>query len=537
MNGNDERQQKRVQASLKVRYKSATVTEFIEKHSHDISVGGVFIRAKKPLAKGSLLKIDFRLEDDTTVIKGVGRVVWTREQEDETDKPSGMGIKFIRLDEQSKKNIANVVSSGKSMSQGMDDDDGDAELLEGESASESVAPSLHVDMDADDSIQDAPTQGEVKVEDDKEENEVTRKIGFDSISMPPASSKNSAVASGSSSTVEPKEGSRTAMIVILLLLLVLVVLVYVFTRTGDVPAQDPTDNNAVVSVSDVSPKESSAPTPEVEPVGQDDSTVETDSQPAAEAALEPVAKISGAVSILTNIEGATVVIDGEIQEAKTPFKIASLPVGQHQLQVKMFGYKSIEHQITLEESVPFDLQLKMDTARIIVQIKANVFGAKVFMGKKQIGRTPIKTVKRLNESFDFVVKKLKYEDLAVSVVPADWTYEEKGVYSLIKEVTLIEKRAAPKDAQVVTPSKAPVERGARSKRKSKKIPAARKSTPQKQTKAAATNSSAKTSARVPSSASAVPNKTAKPKANVPAAGKAPAVKPVVKAAGADENPY
>ena len=43
--------------SLNVRYKSATVDEFIENHSHDVSKGGVFIKTDKPFAIGTLLKI------------------------------------------------------------------------------------------------------------------------------------------------------------------------------------------------------------------------------------------------------------------------------------------------------------------------------------------------------------------------------------------------------------------------------------------------------------------------------------------------
>ena len=65
--------------SLNVRYKSATVDEFIENHAHDVSKGGVFIKTQTPFAPGTLLKFEIRLASDQSVIAGVGRVVWKRE--------------------------------------------------------------------------------------------------------------------------------------------------------------------------------------------------------------------------------------------------------------------------------------------------------------------------------------------------------------------------------------------------------------------------------------------------------------------------
>ncbi|MGB9340242.1 MAG: TIGR02266 family protein, partial [Polyangiales bacterium] len=97
------RKDKRTLLSLKIRYKSATLEDFIERYSSDISRGGVFIKAKKPLAVGTLLKFEFMLQDESTLIHGVGRVVWRREQADATaDDPPGMGIKFIKMDSSSR---------------------------------------------------------------------------------------------------------------------------------------------------------------------------------------------------------------------------------------------------------------------------------------------------------------------------------------------------------------------------------------------------------------------------------------------------
>ena len=76
----DTRKDKRAKVvSLNVRYKSATVDEFIENHSHDVSKGGLFVKTPTPFPPGTLLKFEIRLAGDKSVISGVGRVVWKRE--------------------------------------------------------------------------------------------------------------------------------------------------------------------------------------------------------------------------------------------------------------------------------------------------------------------------------------------------------------------------------------------------------------------------------------------------------------------------
>ena len=105
----DARKDKRTLLSLKIRYKSATLEDFIERYSSDISRGGVFIKAKKPLAVGTLLKFEFILQDQSTLIHGVGRVVWRREgAESDPDNPSGMGIKFIKMDPESRSIVQRI---------------------------------------------------------------------------------------------------------------------------------------------------------------------------------------------------------------------------------------------------------------------------------------------------------------------------------------------------------------------------------------------------------------------------------------------
>jgi uncharacterized protein (TIGR02266 family) len=108
----DTRKDRRAPVSLKVRFKSATVDEFIEHYCKDVSRGGIFIKSSQPMAIGTLLKFQFQLKDESSLIKGVGRVVWTRSPEDAVaDQPAGMGIKFIKMDNESKSIVERIVDN------------------------------------------------------------------------------------------------------------------------------------------------------------------------------------------------------------------------------------------------------------------------------------------------------------------------------------------------------------------------------------------------------------------------------------------
>jgi uncharacterized protein (TIGR02266 family) len=108
----DTRRDKRAPVALKVRYKSATVNQFLEHYSEDISRGGTFIKSKKPMAVGTLLKFELQLQDESRLIHGVGRVVWKREVEDASEsKPPGMGIKFIKMDADSRALVQKILDT------------------------------------------------------------------------------------------------------------------------------------------------------------------------------------------------------------------------------------------------------------------------------------------------------------------------------------------------------------------------------------------------------------------------------------------
>ncbi|MCH2109916.1 MAG: TIGR02266 family protein, partial [Polyangiaceae bacterium] len=97
---------------MTVRYRSATLGEFIEHHSYDVSRGGMFIKTPSPFPPGTLLKFQVRIADEQRVLQGVGRVVWKREKKnDHPNGPAGMGIKFIKIDEASQGLIEQLVEN------------------------------------------------------------------------------------------------------------------------------------------------------------------------------------------------------------------------------------------------------------------------------------------------------------------------------------------------------------------------------------------------------------------------------------------
>jgi len=97
--------------SLSVRYKSATVEEFIEKHAADVSGHGIFVKTDREFALGTLLQLDVRIADKQTLIAGVGRVVWRREAPAGTEKPVGVGVQFLRVDKSSRAMIDRLVAA------------------------------------------------------------------------------------------------------------------------------------------------------------------------------------------------------------------------------------------------------------------------------------------------------------------------------------------------------------------------------------------------------------------------------------------
>jgi len=83
---------------LRIKFKSASLDEFVARYGADVSAGGIFIRTKQPLAVGSLLQFDFSLADGSPLMTGLGTVVWVREPDaSRAGSVPGMGVRFDQL--------------------------------------------------------------------------------------------------------------------------------------------------------------------------------------------------------------------------------------------------------------------------------------------------------------------------------------------------------------------------------------------------------------------------------------------------------
>ena len=84
--------------TLRIRFKSASLDEFIGRYGADVSPGGIFIRTKQPVEVGTSLQFDFSLADGSSLLSGLGTVAWVRESDPaRANSVPGMGLRFDKL--------------------------------------------------------------------------------------------------------------------------------------------------------------------------------------------------------------------------------------------------------------------------------------------------------------------------------------------------------------------------------------------------------------------------------------------------------
>src|SRR4051794_31698561 len=105
----------RTPITLKIKFKSSNLDQFIERYSVDVSRGGIFIRTKEPLPVGTQLRFEFQLQDASSLIAGDGTVVWIREHDPTRQGVApGMGVRFDKLHPDSQKVLDRIlVEKGK----------------------------------------------------------------------------------------------------------------------------------------------------------------------------------------------------------------------------------------------------------------------------------------------------------------------------------------------------------------------------------------------------------------------------------------
>jgi len=455
----EERRDKRVLAQLKVRYKTATVTEFIEKHSHDISAGGVFIRAKKPMPKGTLLKIDFRLEDDTPVIQGVGRVVWIREVAESADKPPGMGIKYVKLDDVSKENIGRIIefrAAGKPVTR----DSVIPKAAPPESFRDVRAIPLpkptkpQATVADDDEVSDADIKTAFSAAEDEDDRPtVTPPPPVDEVSgqtrapeqvsaaaqeEPPAAAREPAPARTESAPDKPAAAEappaaapppapatssapakkRGALIAAIAAVVIAGAgLAWYFAAATPPPPPPPAE---------VPPPPAPEPPPPEEPPPP------------------PPVPMGGPLTIRTSVPGATVTLNGERRTGVTPLEIPSLRAGEPlKVEASLFGHGPASSTVTLSEGQPAEVSLELVPAEVVAEIRSDVTGATITVNGEKAGKTPLTLKKNVAQEFEYILSKKGYLDLSGRVTAADWTFAD-GRYLATVSAVLTQEPEEPK---------------------------------------------------------------------------------------------
>ena len=96
--------------NLRIKFRSASLQQFIERYGVDVSRGGIFIRTREPLPVGTRLKLDFQLVDAAPLFQGDGTVVWIREYDPgKAGVTPGMGVRFDRLTPESQPTLDKIL--------------------------------------------------------------------------------------------------------------------------------------------------------------------------------------------------------------------------------------------------------------------------------------------------------------------------------------------------------------------------------------------------------------------------------------------
>ena len=96
---------------LLVRLSYGSVDEFVDRFATNLSRGGVFIRTRSPKPPGTLVAFELKLATGETVVKGLGTVLWSRQEDPHSNPPvaPGMGVQFTDLDDASRALIERVM--------------------------------------------------------------------------------------------------------------------------------------------------------------------------------------------------------------------------------------------------------------------------------------------------------------------------------------------------------------------------------------------------------------------------------------------
>lgn len=157
-------------------------------------------------------------------------------------------------------------------------------------------------------------------------------------------------------------------------------------------------------------------------------------KPVEPPATLPVPPTSGKITVTSEPEGATVLLDGQ-DKGVTPAELADVLFGPHALKVQLKGYKDSEQSVDLNpDHAALEVPIVLEPSGPVVgsvKVESTPPQAEVYIGKKMMGVTP-KTITNLGPgTYKIIVKKEGYQEFSVPV-----QVKEGGTVSL--KATLVE---------------------------------------------------------------------------------------------------
>jgi uncharacterized protein (TIGR02266 family) len=104
--------------AVRVRYARAS-GESTEGDAIDIGPGGLFVKTDAPLPPGKRLDIEIHVGGDPRPIGVLARVIWTRALPVDEERPAGMGLKFVDIEDDARDRIGALVTTRERTIQGI----------------------------------------------------------------------------------------------------------------------------------------------------------------------------------------------------------------------------------------------------------------------------------------------------------------------------------------------------------------------------------------------------------------------------------
>jgi uncharacterized protein (TIGR02266 family) len=435
--------------TLKIKFKSGSLQQFIERYSVDVSKGGIFIRTPKPLAVGTALKFEFQLQDGAPLLNGNGTVVWIREADpDKSGVAPGMGVRFDLLPPDSQRVLDQVLAQKQQAMEFSDqptrvaaptDLDEAAHAPEPTPAAAPVAmmrpitehekeTSAKLDAipePAPKPFEPAPRPAPApKAAEPEEESEAARKdrlakilFSSDDVAAEGRMPTEAELAAAAASKPIPEERKSSALVWVLILLLIAggIALYWFFLRE---PPKTTTAPKADIVETKVEPQKDVAPPPASKPAGV---TMKVTSEPA----------------------GAKIIVDGKDTGKVTPADIEGLDA-EKEVEVKLDlpGKKLFSTKVKPTAETPVEAKLDKPSSRI-VKLTSEPAGAMVSIGGVRVGKTPVDYKRPLKGKVEVLFRLDGYKDLKKEITGEEaWTREGEDEVLTIP-ATLEKKEAAP----------------------------------------------------------------------------------------------